>query len=126
MAAQLPSHADDDLSLFDRFADRVNSFSSRAWFFAACTLLVIIWVPSFLFVGSIDTWQLLINTPTTVITFLLVALQQNANSRSDSAMHQKLNAIASGVADLLDDGDVADAMELREAVGLEQRESSGD
>jgi low affinity Fe/Cu permease len=111
-------------TFFDRFADKVNKLTSKAWFFAACMLLVITWAPSFLLVDSIDTWQLLINTPTTVITFLLVALQQNNSSRSDDAIQEKLNVLAAGVADLLDDSDAGEAKELREAVGLEDRESS--
>lgn len=122
----MPSHlgSEDRRSVFDKFADHVSRWTSRAWFFALCVLLVLIWAPSFLLVPNIDTWQLLINTPTTVITFLLVALLQNTGSRSDSAMHTKLNAIAEGVADLLDQSDSGEAHELRQAVGLEEREPS--
>jgi low affinity Fe/Cu permease len=111
-------------TLFDRFADLANKFSSKAWFFAFCLLLVVVWAPSFLLVPSIDTWQLLINTPTTVITFLLVALQQNSQTRADAALQRKLNAVAEGLADLLDQTDGGEAHELRAAVGLEDRESS--
>lgn len=109
---------------FDRLADRVGMLTSKAWFFAACLLLVILWAPSLIWVRDIDTWQLMINTPTTCITFLLVALQQNSQSRADSALQHKLNALTEGVADLLDHTDAGEAHELRAAVGLEDRESS--
>ena len=64
-----------------------------------CLLLVVIWLPS-VAVLDVDTWQLVINTVTTIITFLLVALLQNTQTRSDLAIQHKLNAIADGLADL--------------------------
>jgi hypothetical protein len=75
---------------------------------------------------------LIINTATTIVTFLMVALLQNTQTRSDQAVQHKLNAIADGLADLMaktprrDDADglATDVKELRAAVGLEQRESS--
>ena len=54
---------------FDRFAQRSAEWASRALFFAFCIALVVVWAPTLLFV-DFDTWQLLINTPTTIITFL--------------------------------------------------------
>lgn len=76
-----------------------------------------------------DTWQLIINTVTTIITFLLVALLQNTQTRSDQAIQHKLNAIADGLADLMefvgkDDGLRRDVAELKAAVGLEEMEST--
>lgn len=114
----------DRPNLFDRFADLVAKFTSKAWFFTICVLTVAVWAPSFLIFQSVDTWQLIINTLTTIVTFLLVSLQQNTQSRNDAAIQHKLNAIANGVADLLDDNDVSDARGLRASVGLENRESS--
>lgn len=122
------------LSLFDRFASAVSQWVSRGWFFVACVLLVVVWAPSFTMM-DIDTWQLVINTVTTIITFLLVALLQNTQRRSDQAIQQKLNAIADALADLMradvmrsgDGGDArlkADREELLDAVGLEKRVSS--
>lgn len=119
-----PSEVDSHKSFFDRFADRASRFTSKAWFFAICVTVVLVWAPSFFLFGDVDTWQLIINTLTTIVTFLLMALLQNTQARSDAALHQKLNAIADGVADLLDEHDSLDAQELRDAVGLEDRESS--
>ena len=82
------------------------------------------------FLGA--TYQLEINTTTTIITFLMVALLQNSQTRENQAVQHKLNAIADGVADLMDhmsnryddDGLKHDVEELRDAVGLESREST--
>ncbi len=121
-----PSHVgeEDRRSIFDRFADQVSRWTSRAWFFAVCVMVVLLWAPSLVFIRNLDTWQLIINTTTTIVTFLLVALLQNTGSRSDAAMHHKLNAIAEGIADLLDNLDAGEAHDLRQAVGLEDREPS--
>jgi len=123
--ATMPSDVSQDVGWFDRFAEKASEFASRAWFFAFCVLLVVIWAPSILLLRSIDTWQLIINTATTIITFLLVALLQNSQERSDQAIQQKLNAIADSLADVMDNQDMPNnARELRESVGLENHESS--
>ncbi len=86
-------------------------FASRGVFFAGCLVLVVLWAASFVVIRNVDTWQLIINTVTTVVTFLLVALLQNSAHRSDRAIHQKLDALADGLADLMDyqvNGDVVD------------------
>lgn len=111
-------------NLFDRFADVVARFTSRAWFFVACLSIVIVWGPSIFVIKDLDTWQLIINTTTTIVTFLLVALLQNTQTRSDAALQQKLNAIADGLHDLLEKDHKHDAAALNDAVGLEERESS--
>jgi low affinity Fe/Cu permease len=128
----MPSEVTANVSLFDRFASGAERFVSRAWFFAICLALVIIWAPSFFLFSSVDTWQLVINTATTIITFLLVALLQNTQSRANNAVQHKLNAIADGLADLMTHTALdksskqlhQDVVELRDAVGLEQKESS--
>ena len=113
-------------SVFDRFAEAASEIASHARFFVGCVLLVVIWAPSYFLFGSVDTWQLVINTATTIVTFLMVALLQNAQRRSDVAMHEKLNALADGLADFMEHsapGDAAlqdDMRELRAAVGIER------
>jgi low affinity Fe/Cu permease len=135
MAAQTPKMPTDisgRLSVFDRFATIAAMFVSRAWFFAGCLLLVLVWAPSYFVFRSVDTWQLVINTATTIVTFLLVALLQNTQSRANDAVQHKLNAIAEGVANLMthiaeDKSDETlhhDVRELRAAVGLENKESA--
>jgi low affinity Fe/Cu permease len=128
--AIMPTEVDERTGIFDRFATRVDGYTSRAWFFAFCLLLVIVWAPSIAVIRTVDTWQLVINTATTIVTFLLVALLQNTQKRSNDALQHKLNAIADALADLLEAHSeehpelLADCDELRAAVGLEHRESS--
>ena len=115
--------------LFDRFAAWAASLVSRAPFFAFCVMLVVVWAPTFPLVGKFDTWQLLINTPTTILTFLLVAVLQNSQRRAELALHSKLDALADGLADLMehflpDEGDkeadlANDIADLKRVVGLE-------
>ena len=120
----LPSEVTEQRGIFDRFADAIDRFVSRSHFFALCVALVVGWLPTYLLVRNFDTYQLLINTPTTIVTFLLVSLAQNTARCSNAATQHKLNAIADALADFLDGDHPRDARELREAVGLEQRESS--
>ena len=120
-------------TFFDRFAGRCANFVSRAPFFTFCVLLVVLWAPTYFLVGNFDTYQLIINTPTTIITFLLVALLQNTQKRNEQAIQHKLDAVADGLADLMehfatdDPGRQAakeelsdDIEDLRAAVGLEE------
>jgi low affinity Fe/Cu permease len=86
---------------FDRFADRVEAVVAHAAFFAFCVALVLVWAPSILVFRSVDTWQLVINTATTIITFLLVALLQNTQKRFEDRVDTRLKRIehALGVPD---------------------------
>lgn len=130
----MPSEVSSRVGFFDRFAGSAALVASRATFFAFCVLMVLVWAPSYFAFGNIDTWQLVINTATTIITFLMVALLQNSQTRADQAVQHKLNAIADGLADVMAhlsgkdaDRDLQqDLRELREAVGLENRESTTD
>jgi low affinity Fe/Cu permease len=128
---ELPSEVSGRIGLFDRFAERASLLVSRAPFFAACVLLILIWAPTILLL-DFDAWQLLINTATTIVTFLLVALLQNSQTRNDQATQHKLNAIADGLADLMEYvGGENQALqreihELKLAVGLEHHEATTD
>jgi low affinity Fe/Cu permease len=127
----MPSQVDGEPGFFDRFAGAASSFASRAPFFAFCVALLIVWAPTVTFL-KVDTWQLIINTITTIVTFLLVALLQNSQTRSDQATQHKLNAIADGLADLMvrvadhygDETLHTEIRELKLAVGLEDRETT--
>lgn len=133
-SATMPSQVSSQVSFFDRMASAASKFASRAWFFAMCVTLVVVWFPSIAIIRNIDTWQLVINTATTIITFLLVALFQNSESRANDAVQQKLNAVATALLDIMqhlgnnlgpDDQTMSDARaELADSIGLERRESS--
>jgi len=111
--------------LFDRFAERSAQVTGGAVFFCACVLLVVLWAPSYFVFQNLNTWQLVINTATTIVTFLLVALLQNSQRRTEEAVNQKLDALADGLADLMDhlgkdDPELRkDMQDLRSAVGVE-------
>jgi hypothetical protein len=128
----LPSEVSERVGPFDLFAGWSSRIASRAAFFTFCVLLVVVWAPTFFLLRDVDTWQLIINTVTTIITFLMVALLQNSQTRTDQAVQHKLNAIADGLADLMafvhtggKDRDLnQDLVELRTAVGIETHESS--
>ncbi|MEA2973588.1 MAG: hypothetical protein QOG82_2046 [Actinomycetota bacterium] len=133
-AVTMPTEVSGRVGFFDRFAGRAAHVASRATFFAFCVLLILLWAPSILIIRNIDTWQLIINTATTCVTFLMVALLQNSQTRSDQAVQHKLNALADGLADLMahiaggdEERDLQrDLEELRTAVGLEEQESTAD
>lgn len=121
----LASNIPEGLGLFDRFAATVTRLVSRAPFFVGCVVLVLVWAPSILILQDIEVWQLIINTVTTIVTFLLVALLQNSQHRADLALQHKLNSIADALAELMrDHGEERGANELDAAIGLEDRESS--
>ncbi len=130
----MPTEVSNRIGFFDRFAGSASRVASRATFFAFWVLLIVIWAPSILVIGNVDTWQWIINTATTCITFLMVALLQNSQTRADQAVQHKLNAIANGLGDLMahiaDHGEQSelreDMAELRAAVGLEEQESTAD
>src|SRR5579885_3615695 len=111
----MPTDVSEEVGVFDRFAGHASLIASRAVFFTLCVALVVVWLPSILIFRDIDTWQLVINTLTTIVTFLLVALLQNSQTRGEQAVHHKLNAIADALADLMehraDDG-VGDGVQL--------------
>jgi low affinity Fe/Cu permease len=112
--------------LFDRFAERSANVAGGALFFTACVLLVVLWAPTYFIVRDLNTWQLVINTVTTIVTFLLVALLQNSQRRTEQAVNRKLDALADGLADLMrhvganDPTLRRDITDLRETVGIEQ------
>jgi low affinity Fe/Cu permease len=78
---------------FYLFARQAAIVLGSAWAFAGALLLIIVWIltgPTFHFS---DTWQLIINTATTVITFLMVFLIQNTQNRDAKAVHLKLDEL---------------------------------
>lgn len=81
------------MKVFAKFSDKVSNLAGRPYTFVAAALLVLCWFPTYFLVGSLDTWQLIINTTTTIVTFLMVFIIQNTQNRTDKALHVKLDAI---------------------------------
>lgn len=135
----MPSEVSESKTWFDQFAETIAHWVARSWFFVGCVFVVFIWAPTYFFISDINVWQLLINTFTTIVTFLMVALLQNTESRANAALQQKSNALARGLADLstaicalLEKAHMSEEAadlrkninELEAAVGVEEWESS--
>ncbi|MFP3580963.1 low affinity iron permease family protein [Arthrobacter sp. fls2-241-R2A-200] len=83
----------DRADIFTRFTTKVASVLGHAWVFAIAVAVLILWGFSGPLLGFSDTWQLIINTSTTIITFLMVFIIQNTQNRDSEALHVKLDAI---------------------------------
>lgn len=78
---------------FRRFAHRVSDATGRPWAFILAITVIAIWALTGPIFQFSDTWQLVINTGTTIITFLMVFLIQNTQNRDSKALHLKLDEI---------------------------------
>lgn len=81
------------LDIFTRFTSATSSMLGRPWVFAAALLVLIVWGVSGPLAGFSDTWQLIINTGTTIVTFLMVFIIQNTQNRDNLAINLKLDAL---------------------------------
>jgi low affinity Fe/Cu permease len=78
---------------FGHFAAHASAWLGSKWAFAGAVLIIVVWAATgFLFHYS-DTWQLVINTGTTIVTFLMVFLIQNTQNRDARAINLKLNEL---------------------------------
>jgi low affinity Fe/Cu permease len=89
-------------SLFARIASQSANWMGHYWAFILATLACIVWAVSGPFFGFSDTWQLVINTGTTVLTFLMVFLIQNTQNRESKAVQLKLDELLRAVQDASD------------------------
>ena len=78
---------------FVKFATATAKVAGKPWTFIACLAIVIGWAATGPLFGFSATWQLVINTGTTVITFLMVFLIQNTQNRDGAAMQAKLDEL---------------------------------
>lgn len=83
--------------LFVRFANGTARVAGRPWTFMACVAVVIVWAATGPLFGFNETWQLVINTGTTIVTFLMVFLIQNTQNRDGAAMQAKLDELIHAV-----------------------------
>ena len=80
-------------SLFESFANKATAFTGSSPAFIGAALIVVIWAISGPFFNFSETWQLVINTGTTIITFLMVFLIQKAQNKDSKAIQIKLNEL---------------------------------
>ncbi len=80
-------------SWYSRFAKAAAHFCGRPPVFAAAAALIVVWLISGPIFGFSDTWQLVINTGTTIVTFLMVFLIQNTQNRDTEAIQVKLDEL---------------------------------
>ena len=80
-------------SIFDRFARWIERQLGRSTAFALAFFSIVLWGVSGPFFGWSDTWQLVINTGTTIVTFLMVFVIQNTQNRDTQALHMKLDEL---------------------------------
>jgi low affinity Fe/Cu permease len=79
--------------LFEKAASKIALAMGRPLTFLLCCLLVVVWAASGPIFHFSDTWQLVINTGTTIVTFLMVFLIQNSQNREGEALQAKLDEL---------------------------------
>jgi len=78
---------------FGVFAASASNWLGSKWAFASAVLIIVVWSVTGPFFHFSDTWQLVINTGTTIVTFLMVFLIQNTQNRDARAINLKLNEL---------------------------------
>ena len=78
---------------FSRFSHRVSKVVGSSRAFVVAIAVIVVWVVSGPLFGFSDTWQLVINTGTTIVTFLMVFVLQNSQNREAIAMHLKIDEL---------------------------------
>src|SRR4051794_4277468 len=82
---------------FRRFSTRMARSLGSPWAFAASVAFVVAWAATGPYFHFSDTWQLIINTVTSIVTFLMVFLIQNTQNREATAVHLKLDELIRAV-----------------------------
>jgi len=92
----LPERSDQpakEESLLARIAERAVEWTGSTLAFTVASLTIVVWAITGPIFGFSDTWQLVINTGTTIVTFLMVFLLQRAQNKDSQAIHLKLNEL---------------------------------
>jgi low affinity Fe/Cu permease len=82
---------------FNMCATKISSAAGQPLTFITAALIIVIWAVTGPLFGYSDTWQLIINTGTTIVTFLMVFLIQNSQNRDAAAMQAKLDELLRAV-----------------------------
>jgi low affinity Fe/Cu permease len=81
----------------EKFARRATEWTGSSWAFATAVGVIVIWALTGPFFRFSDTWQLVINTGTTIVTFLMVFLIQRSQNKDAQAVHLKLNELVAAL-----------------------------
>jgi low affinity Fe/Cu permease len=120
---------------FTSFSKKISDFTGRPVTFALALLTVVAWGVSGPIFSFSDTWQLVINTGTTIITFLMVFLIQNAQNRDTHALQIKLDELIrvtegahTALLDLeeLSDSELCEIQKRYEKIAAQSRKQMGD
>lgn len=107
---------------FRKFSEKASQAVGNYWAFILAVIVILTWVISGPIFNFSDTWQLVINTGTTIVTFLMVFLIQNTQNRDSKAIHLKLDDIIYGTKKaknkLIDAEDLSDEQLNRERIKL--------
>ena len=83
--------------VFGRLTAKTSEAAGSFWAFSAAAMLVVVWAATGPFFHYSEVWQLVINTSTTIITFLMVFIIQHAQNKDMRAVHLKLNELIAAV-----------------------------
>lgn len=83
--------------MLERFSHQATVRAGSSWAFIIALCVIIVWGVTGPIFGFSDTWQLVINTGTTIVTFLMVFLIQRAQNKDALALHLKLNEIVAAL-----------------------------
>jgi len=123
---------------FTRFASRMANWTGQPLTFILAIAVILVWVVSGPLFQWSDTWQLVVNTGTTIVTFLMVFLIQNAQNRDASAMQVKLDELIRAVESARNDYigiehltdleicNIRDALEKDEGIEIDVRARYGE
>jgi len=84
-------------SALERFSQKAAVYSGNSWAFIIAVAVVLVWALTGPLFGFSDTWQLVINTGTTIVTFLMVFLIQRSQNKDTQAVHLKLNELVAAL-----------------------------
>ncbi len=91
------AHRTGTMGLLEKFARRATEWTGSSPAFALAVLTILVWIVTGKSFGYSDTWQLVINTGTTIVTFLMVFLIQRSQNKDAHAVHLKLNELVAAV-----------------------------
>lgn len=85
------------IGIIEQFARRATEWTGSSWAFGLAVLVIVVWAATGPIFGFSDTWQLVINTGTTIVTFLMVFLIQRSQNKDALAVHLKLNELVASL-----------------------------